>query len=129
MINSGKKSFYIKSFINCNSSFVIYILFCGCDQRYIGRTIRPLKVRIAEHVRLIKKKDLIHPVPRHFSLCPKGGINNFSYAALEHIPSHVRGGDRENTLNKREMFWIYTLCTLYPSGINQEWELKHFLTS
>ncbi|XP_075443504.1 uncharacterized protein LOC142487664 [Ascaphus truei] len=129
MCNSNNKKFKITSFINCNSSFVIYMLSCGCKKSYVGRTTRPLKTRIAEHVRLIKKRDSGHPVSRHFSLCPRGGIANFTFSAIEHVPCHPRGGDRVNRLNRQEMFWIHTLSTLYPSGINIDWELKHFLTT
>ncbi|XP_075460474.1 uncharacterized protein LOC142497064 isoform X2 [Ascaphus truei] len=122
-----KKSHVIKAFLNCNTTFTVYLLQCGCSMRYVGRTKRTLKTRIAEHVRFIKKKDDTHPVPRHFTRCSRGGIANFSFMALEHISQGVRGGDREGTLNRREMYWIYTLRTLHPLGINQEWELKHFL--
>ncbi|MEE6527157.1 hypothetical protein FKM82_028299 [Ascaphus truei] len=125
--NTKIRKYFIKNFLNCNICYVVYVLYCGCGHQYVGRTTRPLKVRIAEHVRLIKKKNLDHPVARHFALCPNGGINNFTFSAIEHIPIHARGGNRENVLNKQEMYWIYTLNTLHPHGINLDWELKHFL--
>ncbi|MEE6466495.1 hypothetical protein FKM82_006970 [Ascaphus truei] len=32
---------------------------CGCGKRYVGRTTRNFKMRIHEHIRLIKKSDLL----------------------------------------------------------------------
>ncbi|MEE6511081.1 hypothetical protein FKM82_017387 [Ascaphus truei] len=94
---------------------------------YIGRTIRPVRIRIQEHIRHILKKDMLHPVSRHFSMCSLGDISNFSFSALEHVKIHPRGGDRLNKLNTREMYWIHVMNTLHPTGINIEWDLKHFL--
>ncbi|MEE6517844.1 hypothetical protein FKM82_028355 [Ascaphus truei] len=117
----------INTFINCQTSHVVYVITCGCRYKYVGRTIRSLYIRISEHVRLINKKDLVHPLSKHFVQCPLGGLKKFSFCAVEHVPSCIRGGDRLNRLNKKEMSWIFSLNTLQPYGLNVEWELKHFL--
>ncbi|MEE6516180.1 hypothetical protein FKM82_025431 [Ascaphus truei] len=122
-----KRTHTLNSLMTCNTKFVIYLLRCTCGSSYVGRTIRPLRERIVEHVRTIRNKDVRYPVARHFSKCQSGSLQNFSFSALEHIRPHVCGGDRESLLNKREMFWIYALGTLAPGGMNLDWELKHFL--
>ncbi|XP_075450781.1 uncharacterized protein LOC142491850 [Ascaphus truei] len=126
-IHSGQ-IYRLESFMTCNTNFVIYLLKCACGSGYIGRTIRALKVRITEHIRSIKNSDERFPVARHFNTCPSGSIKTLTYSAIETIPIHPRGGHREASLNRREMFWIYALGTLAPRGMNQDWELKHFLT-
>lgn len=49
------KNYQIKHFITCNTVGVIYMLECDCRHQYIGRTSRPMGVRIAEHVNNIKR--------------------------------------------------------------------------
>lgn len=44
------KAYDIKSFINCNTMFVVYRLSCTCGCFYIGRTKRRLKHRVSEQV-------------------------------------------------------------------------------
>ncbi|MEE6510446.1 hypothetical protein FKM82_030179 [Ascaphus truei] len=89
--------------------------------------MRPLKVRMQEHYRLIKKKDLQHPVSKHFTVCERGGPDNFTFVGVERIIKNERGGNIINTLDSRESFWIFTLKTRVSDGINVDWSLSHFL--
>lgn len=45
------------------------MLECNCGLQYIGRTSRPLHVRIGEHVNTIKKGLVTHNVSKNFHLC------------------------------------------------------------
>lgn len=52
--NIDQETFEIDTFITCNSSYVVYLLWCPCGLYYVGRTKRLLKVRIAEHLANIR---------------------------------------------------------------------------
>ncbi|XP_075428447.1 uncharacterized protein LOC142466834 isoform X1 [Ascaphus truei] len=122
-----RHKYQIKSFMSCQTNFVVYLLQCGCKKQYVGLTSRALKVRILEHLRLIKNKDMTHPVPIHFNNCPLGTVDNFHCCAIEHIAIPPRGGDRKKLLHQREAHWIHTLNTLQPNGLNVDWDLRCFL--
>ncbi|MEE6473576.1 hypothetical protein FKM82_010091 [Ascaphus truei] len=80
-----------------------------------------------EHLRLIKLRDTNHPVSKHFTECGQGGINNFSFLGIESVISKSRVGDHINLLDRREAYWIFTLQTRFPMGLNIDWQLTHFL--
>lgn len=45
------KSYPIKQYINCNSTYVVYKIWCSaCNKIYIGCTCRKLRVRTLEHL-------------------------------------------------------------------------------
>ncbi|OCT55194.1 hypothetical protein XELAEV_18003924mg [Xenopus laevis] len=49
------KEFDIKGYINCNTTFVIYLITClKCHKQYVGCTSRKLKVRAREHMSQIR---------------------------------------------------------------------------
>lgn len=79
MDTQGHESYEIRDLINCSTSRVIYMLTCPCLKMYIGKTKRPLKVRIGEHLCENKKekyrdpeKDQEKPLAKHFDLCHGG---------------------------------------------------------
>ncbi|CAH2324776.1 Hypothetical predicted protein, partial [Pelobates cultripes] len=40
----------VRQFFNCNTTGIVYLLTCKCGLKYVGKTIRPFKKRIMEHV-------------------------------------------------------------------------------
>ena len=81
---TGKK-YKQKSFINCNSTNVVYMLTCPCGKAYIGQTKRCLKLRISG--------------PEHgpaSSLCFVVG--------LEQVATTTRGGNLTKLLSQRKCF-------------------------
>lgn len=52
----GQNEYEISDLINCSTTRVIYMITCPCPKMYIGKTKRPLKVRIGEHLRHIRKE-------------------------------------------------------------------------
>lgn len=72
---------------------------------YIGKTIRPLKMRWKEHKTNLKRQDC--PLYRAFQ---KYGIEHFSIEAIEeNIP--------DDLINSREIFWINQYNS-YKNGYN-----------
>lgn len=125
-LNSGN-TYKIKSFINCNTTFVVYRLSCPCNCFYVGRTKRRLKDRVSEHKRAIVKNNFDYPIARHFFQCHNSNPNELMVEGLEHIHRHCRGGDRLKLLLQRETWHIYNLrATVYP-GLNEEIDYTPFL--
>lgn len=66
---STGESHDIKDFICCNTEGAVYVLECSCGLQYVGRTKRPLRVRIKEHVKNIINGYDKHCVSKHFLTC------------------------------------------------------------
>lgn len=58
--------FPIKYFITCSTSCVVYLLTCPCGLDYVGRTVRPLQVRLNKHIGNIRRGFKGHPFSRHY---------------------------------------------------------------
>ena len=123
---TGKK-YKISSFINCNSTHVVYMLKCPCGLAYIGQTKRPLKVRIGEHKTAIRTKNLEYAMARHYLQANHGSPASLKFWGIERITAPSRGGDIINKLLRREAHWIHNLDTLEPNGLNEEMSLSCFL--
>ena len=121
------KRFKIKSFINCNSTHVVYLLKCPCGMAYIGQTKRPLKIRIGEHKTAIRTGNLEYAMARHYKQANHGSPASLRFWGIEKVSSSARGGDIIKKLLRREAYWIYTLNTLEPSGLNEELSLSSYL--
>lgn len=63
---ANNKEFEVTEFISCNTTHVIYALECPSGMMYIGRTKRPLKKHMAEHIHNIKIGFKHHSVSSHF---------------------------------------------------------------
>lgn len=123
--HTGKK-YPIKSVITCASTHVIYILRCPCGLVYVGKTTRKLKQRISEHKSSIRRNDRDYPVAIHFN-DNHHDVCSLRFYGIEYVPPPPRGGDHDRLLKQREAFWIHTLQTLAPKGLNDEFNLNIFL--
>ncbi|MEE6523917.1 hypothetical protein FKM82_023041 [Ascaphus truei] len=122
-----KKVYNIKQHLNCRTNFVIYLIECSCGLQYVGKTIRPLKIRILEHIGNIRRKLTTHSVSNHFLLKHNSDPIGLTFKAIEQVMPHWRGGNRHSALIKRESFWMFELNTMSPSGLNLEFDIKPFL--
>lgn len=118
--------FKIKGVISCNTNNVIYMLKCPCGLAYIGKTSRPLKIRISEHRSNIRNKDTKSPVAVHFAQFHHS-VSSLRYLGIELVKLPSRGGNINSLLLKREAYWIYKLDTLSPRGLNEDFDLRPFL--
>jgi len=115
------REYSIHSFINCNTSFVVYRLECPCGCFYIGRTKRKLKEN--------KNKQLpvAYPMAPHYREANHGISDTLKIFGIEHVKISPRGGDRLKKLLQRESFWIYTLKANQYPGLNLELDFSPFL--
>ncbi|XP_078506952.1 uncharacterized protein LOC144767356 [Lissotriton helveticus] len=133
--NHGIKSFSdhrsklhtIKTNINCDTKFTVYIIECACKSRYVGSSIRALRERIREHARAYATKDPRYPMAIHMASCPsQGNIKSFTFYGIDVVQATVRGGNRELRLRRQEALWIMRLDTT-RTGQNTDDELHFFL--
>ncbi|CAJ0950957.1 unnamed protein product [Ranitomeya imitator] len=115
---SGKQ-YKIHGFFTCNSSYVVYVLKCPCGLLYVGETSQSIRDRVSKHKSTIRCNNLLLPVPHHFAAAGHN-ISQLKFLILEPVPPPRRGGNRILTLKKREAYWIHTLDTLTPKGLNRE---------
>lgn len=131
----GKKSFARKDgrqfnilqFICCSTQFVVYGLKCPCGSLYVGRTVRTMRTRFGEHRRFIEQKKDKHSVPRHFCQAHNGSTQGLELFGIEAIPMSLPEGERFSRLCQRESFWIFTLNSMSPEGLNEELEVHSLI--
>ena len=88
----------------CTDTSLIYCIICSkCGKLYIGLTSNSLGVRFRAHRHFSETKRRI-PLYRHFVR------KSHDFVPLEHC--------EPDALPEREAFWIRTLHTLIPHGLN-----------
>jgi len=98
--------------LTCNSTNIVYLIHCNkCSVNYVGETKRQLKDRLNNHRSTIKTNKPT-AISIHFNE-PQHSINNLKIMPIETLTSST---DEQRKL--REAFWIKTLQTTYPVGLN-----------
>jgi len=107
-----KETFYIDTHMNCNSSNIIYLITCTkCLKQYIGETSRKLKDRLNDHKsNICTNKNTAIAI--HFQTT-KHKLKYLTIIPIEQLPQ-----DNKETRLNREKYWIKTLKTTYPFGLN-----------
>lgn len=121
----------IRGRICCKSRNLIYLIECKlCADQYVGQTGRELRQRFLEHRRALLNDDESYAITKHFlEKHPREPINPGNLPiyviGIENIPDQ---GSNEKNLQKRlerEQFWIDTLVTFHPHGLNEDrWNWK-----
>lgn len=116
----------IKGKPSCGSDNMIYLISClECDMQYVGETGRPFRTRFGEHLRSLVKGDQISAVSKHFQESHPDlyiRLDDLPIVAtpLEQIADQgSKEADKAKRLD-REQFWIDTLETYAPKGMNEE---------
>ena len=123
---TGKK-YKQKSFINCNSTNVVYMLTCPCGKAYVGQTKRCLKTRISEHKTAIRTGNIDYSMAKHYLEAQHGSPSSLRFVGLEQVALTTRGGNLPKMLSQREMYWIFELNPMQPQGLNDDFSYKPFL--
>ena len=126
--STSNGSYYeIKDFIGCNSVGAVYALECSCGLQYVGRTKRPLKIRIKDHVVNIQKGYDQHSVSRHFDAVHNRDPSHLKFWGIAPYNRPWRGGHKVRCLSQLESKYIYNMDTFAPRGLNIEFDLNCFL--
>ncbi|OCT75852.1 hypothetical protein XELAEV_18031039mg [Xenopus laevis] len=116
------ESVQIRGYHTCLSQFVVYLIVCPCGKIYVGETVKKVKSHISQHKSTIKPGNLALPCFRPFK---EHGhtVDQLRFMVLETIPPLKRGGDGEQRLKQREVWWINKLNSLHPHGLNKVYDL------
>ena len=110
--NTGRK-YDIKATLTCKSKNLVYLISCKrCGLQYIGETENALHIRMNGHRSDIRTKKLDKPVAAHFCQSDHSA-EDLEVRGIEKI--HENNTDRRK---RRESYWIFTLKTLAPQGMN-----------
>lgn len=107
-----KRTYPIRFSATCSSSHIIYLITClKCKKQYVGLTTAQLKTRLNHHRSNIFCKKPIY-LCQHFNL-PGHSIHNLSVQIIDKTTNTSL-----QELQKLEKYWIRTLNTLQPRGLN-----------
>ena len=105
----------MKATANCKTSDVVYVSECNkCKKQYVREKENALHVRMNGHHSDIKHRRLEKPVAKHFNSTDHS-LEDLSIYIIEKI-------HREEAVFRKakESYWIQTLRTLAPEGLNLE---------
>lgn len=75
----------------------------------------------------MKEKEPKKPLARHFKEVHGGDPKGMKVKGIYALHLSPRRGDFDKVLIKKEKWWIYTLNSLIPYGLNTEMNLHIFL--
>lgn len=125
---STNKTYHIKNLITFSTRGVVYMLECSCGLQYIGRTSRPLSVRVGEHVNNLKKGLRTHSVSKHIRQCHDRDPRCLTFWGIERVDRYWRGGNYIRHISQRESFCIFEAKVLTPEGLNVNFDLNCFIS-
>ena len=103
-------TYRIRHNFSCSSKNLIYLITCNkCKKQYVGYTTKELRTRINHHRSNIRTNQQIY-ISKHFNL------QNHTIADM--IVQPIDQANNTTELHKLEQFWINTLHTLVPFGLN-----------
>lgn len=99
--------------LTLNDSNVIYTIQCNtCGKLYIGETGNSLRTRMHQHWYHLRNKNKSTTLYNHFRI---HNPDNLAFMGLERNPRWSLEQRR-----RRERFWIMTLQTREPLGLNEK---------
>ena len=122
--NSNYKSFPVPRHTNCHTRCVVYLLECTkCNKgnQYVGQTERTIQERVAGHRQAATTKTNL-PLYKHF-------IGKQDHDFQRDIKVTILEKTTTNSLLVREAYWILTLDTVYPKGLNSRFDQHPTSTS
>lgn len=114
----------LNAFSICNTSGIVYLIHCLCSLLYVGKTERPLKLRILEHHSRIHLKVEKVPLLGHF-LQAKNKEDDSTFTVLHVV--RLGEGDPQQELLRNEMYWTFRINYLMPMGLNVNLDLSSYL--
>ena len=104
----------IRHSFSCKSTNIVYLTKCTkCKKQYVGCTTTQLNTRINYHRTCINNKKTTY-IHKHFNL-PDHTMTNLT---VQPIDTPIEPNTSQQDLYDLERFWIHTLHTLTPYGLN-----------
>lgn len=115
---SNGKQFDIHVNLNCKSENIIYLLQCGiCNLQYVGESVQRFSKRMNGHRSDTRCKPNL-PLNRHLRTHGTAIAEIFNKLRVTLIDHNPRWTDKQR--KEKESFWIKTLGTSFPKGINEK---------
>lgn len=115
-----------RTFANCGTKGVIYLMTCSCKAFYVGKTIREFRQRIGDHL-YYSENGKLTTIGRHIGLYHKFDSLVVQFLVLEVVQPNPRGGDWDHSVLQRESLWIERLNATFRPGLNETVSYKPFL--
>ncbi|OCT99760.1 hypothetical protein XELAEV_18005541mg [Xenopus laevis] len=61
----NRRIYNINFYANCGTCNIVYLITCYCGLQYVGKTIRPLRKRVSEHLGSVTRGDCSSAVSKH----------------------------------------------------------------
>ena len=107
--------FYARVDATCKTANIVYLIECSrCKTQYVGETGNALHLRTNGHRSDFNCKSPDKPVAAHFN------TQGHSFDDMKVMVIESLGLAPAARRKRREGFWIYTLRTLAPEGMNLE---------
>ena len=91
-----------------------------CRVQYIGKSETEFNIRLHNHSKDINRQNA-HQTDQHFKLSNRNFSQHARFTMIEQLDNMRIHKDLATLrLKKREDFWIETLKTLHPYGLNAE---------
>ena len=117
-IKRGTEIIKIHQKLSCNSHNLIYLIHCNsCGARYVGETSRTLRDRFNGH-RTDVRLNIPTSVSTHFDGCLCNFDRHCILYPIEELPDSLSKETNRQERLKRENYWIRTLKTYPPFGMN-----------
>jgi len=116
--------------ITCKTQNVVYLITCkSCHYQYVGESCIPLHERINIHR---TSKSGCEIFIDHFSSCCPGQSFRIQVIEVFEGDGYTNGRvdeDMRRVRREREDWWMKTLRTIYPYGLNDQHKKKHSTSS
>jgi hypothetical protein len=112
--HKNSNTYCVRHQLSCTTSNIVYLITCKrCKKQYVGQTTKQLNTRMNHHRSNIMNKKSTY-IAKHFNL-PGHSIADLKVQPID------QATDPANTmpeLYRLEAFWIKTLRTRTPEGLN-----------
>ncbi|OCT82610.1 hypothetical protein XELAEV_18025139mg, partial [Xenopus laevis] len=125
---NGRVNYDMYHYTCCTTTHVIYLFTCHCGSKYVGKTKRPFRRRIYEHMRDIRNCNLLSAIAKHIVCMHNGHYAGSYFQGIDRLHGDIRGGDLDNKLLQLETTWIFRL-NAYKSefGLNGHLNFQAFV--
>ena len=121
--SNNNKTFKIFHSVNCQSSWVIYIIECNiCNLQYIGKSETAFNACLNNHRNHIKKGISSCELTEHFlhNKRTHNFDNNVIITIIEQIrKDNISNEQKKDLLRRREILWQKKLNSMQPNGPNK----------
>ncbi|CAJ0965044.1 unnamed protein product [Ranitomeya imitator] len=126
-VQIGPIKHIVTDFISCKTTYTVYVIFCQCGFYYIGKTIRPLYIRIKEHFSSVRTGKGVPRLINHVRQCHAGNTHTLRFAGIARVYSPQQGGNLNQLLLRCEARWIMRTNATGPMGLNERIDMSVFL--